>query len=260
MQIAFPKRPYPLDWPRPVDFLTPLNLQVRGGCGDLEVFYMKGRVSVTDELARQIPEGTKRTDIGTFKWGRTGIRELSFQFGDKKYFRRGEREEASQEEIWDEVENELDIRGYPLTLVIQERGSVFELSEEDVPGEEAHLWEIGVGIHKYKFIQGLKNPYKHIIKPYVLRERIVTGSNDPSLKRIKGFLVTAKLTTDETVAEMLGRNGVECIGSSVTEHHPWFRDLALPFRIVDSLPLKLVAYKLKKHQINIGIEPKWEEW
>jgi hypothetical protein len=54
--------PYPPEWPRRLDFITPLMLQIACGAGDLELFHCVASTSV--EAGIRPPSETIRTEFG----------------------------------------------------------------------------------------------------------------------------------------------------------------------------------------------------
>jgi len=185
--------PYPPQWPRTLDFLSPLRLQTKVD-PKLELYCFDGEVSFSAGAStRELSKIPETTELGV-KIDRTlsSANRIRVHFGDVLP---NTDELRSQSEILKDVEDSSEIE-VP-DIVTKMRGAVEKIPPgleevESVQGSEYVFYEEGNRGNRTKSLrtmlnmQELRNPHE-FIKGDLLKFGAVKSLKDPSVRRMRGI-------------------------------------------------------------------------
>jgi len=261
--------PYPPEWPRRLDFVTPLGLQLSCGARDLELYHIVAETSV--EAGIKPPSEDIPTEYGVLK--------VLPQPRDKLVYvknttldptDRGSRRLVSQKEILEDIVKAYNIKyvgDFP-DIVIKDRGAVEKIPKAvedltELQGSDeifCHQTSHGNFAKKYRRVLGvriLEDPY-YFTRADLWTHRILPpGIHHPILKKLRSVLRTNTLWTDAAGWGGLGKDTITaiekaCIGRLVN------LDLGMPARLVgavDGASISGQVYHLLKHDCYIALEP-----
>lgn len=269
----FPKlripAPYPSDWPRRIDFLTPLGLQISAKAGDLELFHCIATTTVKAGITP--PSEEVPTEYGKL------VKHPEYR--DKLVYvknttldplRKDDRALASQVDILKDIAEAYSISyvGEFPDIIIQERGVIEKIPKavESLPefqgSEDLIYYQKATGNFTRKYraalgIQRLADPF-YFTRGDLWKHGIIPAGvkNHPIFKKIRSILRTFTVYTDANGWGGLGKDGItsvekECVGRLFN------LDLGLPTRIegsVDSTSLSGQIYHLLKRDRYIALE------
>jgi len=185
--------PFPIDWARNVDLITPLSLQ-KVLNKNQEVFYLRGRASEQISRIGVIGREPMELEGGLIKIYPydTMTRSFPVEFGtpDPK----AAENRMTLKEIWETIEKEVAIPD----VVIQERASIVsppkkvpDLAEDIIQGVD-ELYQIEQSRGWRKRLAGIPcMSVQRTMKNELLLNGILKTTKHPGLKRMRGVLLTA---------------------------------------------------------------------
>ena len=223
--------PYPPQWPRTLDFLSPLRLQTKVD-PKLELYCFDGEVSFSAGASiREFSKIPETTELGV-KIDRTlsSANRIRVHFGDVLP---NTDELRSQSEILKDVEDSSEIE-VP-DIVTKMRGAVEKIPPgleevESVQGSEYVFYEEGNRGNRTKSLrtmlnmQELRNPHE-FIKGDLLKFGAVKSLKDPSVRRMRGIQKTNWIITDKKGYFELGPDILE-IEKALCKNK-WWQDLGI---------------------------------
>jgi hypothetical protein len=261
-------KPYPLDWPRRLDFATPLGLQVSRYCNaaKLEVYHIVCETSVKSAFQR--PSGDIKTEFGVLKKHPVDrdklvyIKDTAFDPGDK-----GSRVLITQEEVLEDVAKYYSIEyvGEFPDIIIKERGVVEKILKEleDNPklqgSEEIYYYQKSSGnftksLRRKLGIRVLSDPYYFVRSELWGLGVIPMGQSHPILKKIRSVLRTVTLWTDAVGWGSLDKDTLTTMESSLMAKH-YSHDLGMPLRVTgraDGTLMEAQIYRLLRRSELYG--------
>jgi len=218
--------PYDRKWPRKLDFLTPLGLQVAVD-KNLELYYCVATVSMQRS---RIPSEPIKTDLGVISIDTTSSDRVIWESGSPEP---SNDVAPTQKEILDTIVSNLGME-IP-DIIVKRRGAV-----EKIPKSLEDLEQFG-GVEDVFYQQTahgnytpmlrkrldlpLSNPYR-FIKADLLTYGVVKSPRDPVFKRIRSILKTDWLQTDVSGYSALGRVNVFQLEKELCADK-WWQDIGL---------------------------------
>jgi hypothetical protein len=256
-------RPYPDDWYRRLDFLTPLGLQISVGEKDLEVYHCHLAVSVkgTPPTLKKV----EKTEFGELKVNPILRNQVDYKMGQPNP--RNGYNPIPQKEILNDILNHLGgavtIIGNMPDVVIKSRSVVEKIPKEVeelavFQGSDYifyHQKAYGNFPHKIRQVikRGITNPY-NFVKYELLTNNILKLPNDPVLKKIRSILKTEWVLTDTLGYNSIGNLGILELEKALTKRR-WWTDIGkpLPFQIPADSGLQGKLYQLLKRKCIIVV-------
>ena len=261
--------PYPRDLTRSIDLVDKLGLQVAVGANNLEVCFLRGRVSYQ---TRRLPPEVRRGGVlgeSRIKIEPKGINQIEYEFGcveptDPSF--------RSQEEILRDIAEGLGLERAEEALAISIKGRVSrrEVSDlhrelqnsEPLQGAEyLYHYEVSVGDHTSKINRSFGLPRGFLRSPSrfirnELAEMGVVRRNDPILQRIRSVLRTNWIISDATGWSNLIPI-MEQLHVELTKPF-WWQDAAIPadilFRNGLIRPINAQLYRLYRRRYIVAIQ------
>jgi hypothetical protein len=255
-------RPYNPDWPRRLDFATPLGLQVSKYCdaAKLEVYHIVCETSVKSVIQR--PSGDIQTEFGVLKKHPIDrdklvyIKNAAFDPRNK-----GDRELVSQEEVLADIAKYYSVEyvGEFPDIIIKERAVVEEIPKEmennpKLQGsEEIFYYQTSHGNFTKQFrrklgIRIFSDPYYFVRSELWELGVLPKGRFHPILKKIRSVLRTKTLWTDAVGWGELGKDTITTLEGALIGKH-YSQDLGMPCRVAgkaDGQPMEAQIYRLLK--------------
>jgi hypothetical protein len=256
-------RPYPAEWYRRLDFLSPLGLQIAVGEKDLEVYHCHLAVSVSGTPLQL--KKVEKTEFGELKVNPILRNQIDYKMG--KLNPREGYTPIPQREILNDILNHIGgavtIIGNMPDVVIKSRSVVEKIPKEVeelvvFQGSEYifyHQKAYGNFPHKIRQVIriGAANPY-NFIKHDLLRYNILKLTNDPVLKKIRSTLKTEWLMTDTQGYNSIGNLGIFELEKALTKSK-WWTDIGkpTPFQIPVDSGIQGQIYQLLKRNCIIVV-------
>jgi hypothetical protein len=253
-------QPYPYDWPRRLDFIPPLGLQIACGEKKTLLYHCNASVSVQPTATVSI-HGEEKTEFGTLRMSSSASNHVDYKFGNPEPEK--EINPIPQEEIYLDITRKLTgatevFPGGIPDIVIKTRGIVEKIpkaleSETAFQGSDKLLYyQTDHGYNPHAIRQSLHipvmNPYD-FVKGKLLQKHIIESLNDPVLRRIRGILKTSWLKTDAIGYASLGPPNILKAEIELTNSR-WWTDIGLPtaFPVPDGVALFGQLYHLYRRE------------
>lgn len=256
--------PFPIDWVRNVDLITPLSLQQVLNKNQ-EVFYLRGRASEQISRIEVIGKEPIKLEGGLIKIYPydTTTRSFPVEFGSRSDFEN----RMTLREIWETIVNEVAIPD----VVIQERACVIspprrvpDIIEEVIQGidefyqiEQSRGWRRKIaGIPCMSVQKTMKNE--------LISNGILKSTKHPGLRRLRGVLLTAFILPAIKVGKVVDIKGWQSVFRDNEVAHAFQRVIrAKKFWHDTAIPWKFIAegdsivgyiYRLESRNKLLGVE------
>lgn len=219
-------KPYPREWPRVLDFLPPLGLQVALD-KDLELYYCVARVSIQKQ---KMPLRPVETELGV----NISVDNTSGNTVVAKYGTPTPTTDApTQKELLENVVENVPV-DFP-DIVIKKRGVVEKIPKiledhESFQGvEDIFYQQTSRGNYtrmlRRAFHLPIQNPF-YFVKGPLLEHKIIKSPRDPIFRKIRSTLKTEWVKTDVSGYLEFGRTGVFDLGKALSGKK-WWQDIGL---------------------------------
>ena len=193
-------QPYSPKWPRTLDFLTPLSLQVATD-PNLELYHYDATVSIPSDV-KLPPKQSISTELGTtINVTPNATNKIKVDFGITEP---NDKELRSQKEILEDIFDNIPVE---IPDVITQRRGVVEKIPREVEdlevfqgSEHTFYQQTKQGNYTRKLrrmfdMQNLRNPHE-FIKGELLSHAVIKNLNDPIIKKMRSTLKTDWIKTD----------------------------------------------------------------
>ena len=250
--------PYPSKWPRMLDFITPLTLQVAID-PSLDMYHYEGVVSVPADVTLPSKQ-SKTTELGTMiSTVPNASNKIKVDFGRVSP---NVDDVRSQKEIINDIKDNVPVE-IP-DVVTKMRGSVEKIPKEceKIEALQGSEYVFHEQIDKGNFTQRLReifpdmplrNPHE-FMKGDLLTQGIINNLKDPLLRRMRGILKTNWVITDDQGYFELGENVFELLKGMC--RNKWWQDIGMVKEFSVDLPenvFKGQLYWLTKREWLIGV-------